>query len=157
MDIETILTKQLEELLNRLEVPYDSVNVKKDTDENPPMYRINIETEDPSVLIGFHGENIHALQHLLKVLAWEQKQEDFNILLDVDNYRKRQEENVINLAERKAEMARKTNKTQVLPPMSPYFRRLVHLQLAKPEYDDLSTKSIGDGNHRQVTILCVAS
>ena len=157
MDIEKSLTNQLEELLNRLEVPYDSVGIQKDTEDNPPIYRINIETEDPSVLIGFHGENIHALQHLLKVLAWEQAREDFNILLDVDNYRKRQEENVINLAERKAEMARKTKKTQGLPPMSPYFRRLVHLYLAKPEYDDLSTKSIGDGNHRQVTILCVAS
>lgn len=156
MDIEKNLKELLEEMLIRLEVPYDSVSIEQDKDEKPPMYRINIKTEDPSVLIGFHGENIHALQHLLKVLAWEKTHENFNILVDVDNYRKRQEENVINLAERKAEMARKTNKTQVLPPMSSYFRRVVHLHLAKPEYDDLSTKSIGEGNHRQVTIVCEA-
>lgn len=157
MDIRKKLQKLLEELLSILEVPYESITVEEDANENPKVYRINIETEDPSVLIGFHGENIHALQHLLKVIAWKATQANFNILVDVDNYRKRQEENVINLAHRKAEMARKTNKTQVLPPMSSYFRRVVHMHLAKAEYNDLSTKSIGNGDHRQVTIVCEVS
>ena len=78
--------------------------------------------------------------------------EDFTIVVDVDNYRKRQEDNVINLAERKVDMARKTTKMQVLPPMSPYFRRVVHLHLTKDQFDDVKTESIGDGDHRQVTI-----
>lgn len=157
MDIAKTLKTITEDLLTQLEVPYDDILIEHDKDENTPVYRINIETEDPSILIGFHGENIHALQHLLKVIVWKQTRGDFNILADVDNYRKRQEENVINLAHRKAEIARKTCKTQVLPPMSSYFRRIVHLHLAQSEYDDLSTQSIGDGNHRQVTIVCNAS
>lgn len=149
MEIENVLKDILEQLLNKLQVPYQTIEIEKEENE---LFRINIESDDPSLLIGFHGENIHALQHLLKVLTWKQVDKDFTILVDVDNYRKRQEDNVINLAERKVDMARKTNKTQVLPPMSSYFRRVIHLHLTKDEFSDVTTESIGDGDHRQVTI-----
>lgn len=153
MDIEKTLQEALEGILINLEVPYDEVGIEKERQKDADLYRINIETEDPSVLIGFHGETIHAMQHLLKVIAWRQTKEDFNILLDVDNYRQRQEENVLNLAKRKVEIARQTNKTQVLPPMSGYFRRVIHLLLTEDEYKDITTESIGEGDHRQVTIV----
>lgn len=149
MEIDKILNETLEQLLTKLQVPFQSIDIEKD-DNN--IFRINIDSEDPSMLIGFHGENIHALQHLLKVISWRQINEEFTILVDVDNYRKRQEENVLNLAERKVDMARKTNKTQVLPPMSSYFRRIIHLHLTRSEFSDVTTESIGDGDHRQVTI-----
>jgi len=153
MDIEKALKEALEGILIKLEVPYDKVLIEKEKQKDLDLYRLNIETEDPSMLIGFHGETIHAMQHLLKVIAWRQTQKEFNILLDVDNYRQRQEENVLNLAKRKVEMARKTKKTQVLPPMSGYFRRVVHLFLNEDEFKDITTESIGEGDHRQVTIV----
>lgn len=153
MDIEKTLMEALEGILVNLEVPYDKVGIEKEKQKDVDLYRINIETEDPSVLIGFHGETIHAMQHLLKVIAWRQTQKEFNILLDVDNYRQRQEENVLSLAKRKVEIARQTNKTQVLPPMSGYFRRVIHLYLNEDEFKDISTESIGEGDHRQVTIV----
>ena len=154
MDIEKAIKEILEHLLIRLEAPYEKVNIEKEKTEENEVYRVNIEAEDPSMLIGFHGETIYSLQHLLKVLAWKKTGSEFNIVLDVDDYRKRQEDNVISLAKRKVDMARKTQKTQVLPPMSPYFRRTVHLFLAQPEFSDIETQSIGDGDHRQVTIIC---
>ncbi|MFC1655662.1 protein jag [Patescibacteria group bacterium] len=153
MEIDKSLKEILETLLIKIEAPFDKIHIDKEKSGDNDLYRINIETEDPSMLIGFHGENIQALQHLLKVIAWKQTKEDFNILLDVDNYRKRQEDNVINLAQRKVDMARKTKKTQVLPPMSPYFRRVVHMYLTEQDFKDIVTESIGDGDHRQVTII----
>ena len=153
MDIEKTLKEALEGILINLEVPYDEVGIEKEKQKDVDLYRINIETEDPSVLIGFHGETIHAMQHLLKVIAWRQTKKEFNILLDVDNYRQRQEENVLNLAKRKVDIARQTNKTQVLPPMSGYFRRVIHLFLNTDDFKDISTESIGEGDHRQVTIV----
>ncbi|MCD6109879.1 KH domain-containing protein [bacterium] len=153
MKTDTTLKEILEQMLIKLEVPFDKVIIKSEDQNGTDLYRINIETEDPSILIGFHGENIHSLQHLVKVIAWKQTQKDFNILLDVDNYRQRQEDNVISLTEKKIEMAKKTKKTQVLPPMSPYFRRVVHLYIANAGYDNIKTESIGNGDHRQVTIV----
>ena len=153
MNIEKSLTEILGNLLNEIEVPFDKFNIERIKTEKVDMYRINIDTEDPGMLIGFHGENIQALQHLLKVIAWKSTEENFNVFLDVDNYRQKQEENVLNLADRKVEMARKTRKTQVLPPMSSYFRRAVHLHLTQDEYKDIMTESIGEGDHRQITII----
>ena len=153
MKIDAVLKDTLEQMLIRLEAPFENVVVEKEDQNGTDLYKLNIETEDPSMLIGFHGENIHSLQHLLKVIAWKKTNEEFNILMDVDNYRQRQEENVISLTERKIELAKKTRKTQILPPMSPYFRRVVHLHIASAGHKNIKTESIGDGDHRQVTIV----
>jgi len=153
MDIEKIINEILEQLLIKLEVPFEKITVEREQSEDNDIYKINIEADDPSMLIGFHGETIHSLQHLLKIISWKKTDAEFNIVLDVDNYKKRQEENVISMAKRKVDMARKTRKTQILPPMSAYFRRIVHLYLTHPEFEDIKTESIGDGDHRQVTIV----
>lgn len=150
MDIEEILKETLEELLNRLGTEYHKITV---TEEEKDDFLINVESEEPSLMIGYHGENIQALQHILKVLVWKKaKNENFNILLDIDDYRKRQEENVITLAERKVEAARKTGRPQKLPPMSPYFRRKVHLYCMGVGFDDIETISEGTDEKRYVVI-----
>ena len=99
MSMEKTIKKILEELLVKLEADFNKVSMK----EEEGIYKINIESDNPSLLIGHHGETIYALQNLLKTLAWKKsKGEEFNILVDIDGYRKRQEENVISLADRKA-------------------------------------------------------
>ena len=90
----------------------------------------------------------------MKTLCWARtkKKKDFNIVLDVDNYRQRQEESVLAIAERKVDFVRKTNRAQSLPPMSGYFRRVIHLRLMEPEFDDVETLSQGDGEARYIII-----
>ncbi len=150
MDIEEILKETLENLLKMLGADYKKISVEEDEKDN---YSINIETDSASILIGYHGENIQALQHLLKVLSWKKtNNENFNIMLDIDDYRKRQEENVINLTQRKIETARKTGQPQSLPPMSPYFRRKIHMHCMGVGFDDIETLSRGEGDKRYVII-----
>jgi spoIIIJ-associated protein len=150
MDLEELLKETLEELLNRLEVEYSNIII---TEEDKGSFDINIKSENPSLLIGHHGDNIQALQHVLKTLIWRKAQnEQFNIMVDVDDYRKRQEENVLNLTERKIDYIRKTGKPQKLPPMSPYLRRKIHMLCMSAGYDDLETNSEGEGDRRYVTI-----
>ena len=145
--METILQETVEEILNRLNSPFRKVKIDKKDD----TYRINIESEEPSLLIGHHGENIFAMQNLLKIMIWNKQPGEYKILLDIDDYRKRQEENIINLADRKADMVKKTMQPQSLPAMSPYFRRVVHLHLAE-KFADLTTESVGEGDYRHITI-----
>lgn len=150
MDIEELLQETLEEILNKLGVQYGKITISQ---EDKDVYSLNIQSDNPSLLIGYHGDNIQALQHLLKVLAWKKcNNENFNILVDVDDYRKRQEENVINLTNRKVETLRKTGKAQILPPMSPYFRRKVHLHCMGAGFDDVETLSEGNGEYRHIII-----
>ena len=145
--METLLQEMIEEILTRMSTPFRKIKIDKRDD----TYRINIESEEPSLLIGHDGENIFALQNLLKIMIWNKQPGEYKILLDVDDYRKRQEENVIKLAQRKADMVLKTQRPQSLPAMSPYFRRLVHLYLAE-KFNTLLTESVGEGDFRHITI-----
>lgn len=152
--MEDLIQETLAELLKNLHVPFRKfkVSVEKNQISGIPLYRIDIDSDEASMLIGYHGENIYALQHILKTLIWRKTNENVFIVLDVDSYRKRQEESVLLLAQRKVETARKTLEDQVLPAMSPYFRRIIHLELAKPEYSDIYSESVGEGDHRSVMI-----
>lgn len=150
MKLENIIQETVEDLLKKIEAKGIKVNVSMEDDN---IYRVNIETEEPSTLIGYHGENIQALQQIAKILCWKKcSDENFSVIIDVDNYRKRQEENVINLAERKVEMVRKMKKSMPLPPMSPYFRRIVHMHLMQPEFSDVETASNGENEMRHIII-----
>jgi spoIIIJ-associated protein len=147
--MDTLIQETLEEILNRLSTPFRKIRIEKRDDNT---YRVNIESEEPSLLIGHHGENMQALQNIVRTILHRKQQDDFNLIVDVDDYRKRQEENVLRLAERKVEAVRKTMHEQSLPPMSAYFRRLVHMHLAQPNFKDISTESLGEGDLRHLTI-----
>ncbi len=147
--METTIQELLEDLLKKLNTPFRRIRVEKKDNES---FRANIESEEPSLLIGYHGENIQALQTIFKILLFKKEPGEYSIVLDVDDYRKRQEENVLKMAERKVENVRKTKHVQSLPPMSPYFRRLVHLHLTGENFKDIETESIGEGDLRYLTI-----
>lgn len=152
--MEDLIQETLAEILKNMGVAFGKFkpSVDKKTPSSSPVYRIDIDSEEASALIGYHGETIAALQHILKTLVWKKANENVFIVLDVDGYRKRQEESVIALAMRKVEAARKSLQDQVLPPMSPYFRRVVHTALTGPEFEDITTESAGEGDRRAVTI-----
>jgi len=150
MDIDEVLHDTLEWLLSSLDMEFDKISINEEENND---YHVNVSSKNPSHLIGYHGENIYALQHMLKTLAWKKTpNERYNISLDVDDYRKRQEENVINLAKRKIEAVRKYGKKVHLPAMSPYFRRKIHLMCMEPGFEDLETLSEGQGDRRHVVL-----
>ncbi len=142
----------IHEMLTKMGISFGDIAVEEL--EDGKMFRVNIESDDSNILIGKHGENMQAFQTIAKLITYKMfpDNKDFSILIDVDNYRKRQEESVIEMANRKADYVRQTGKSQSLPPMSPYFRRIVHMHLMQPEFDDLLTESKGQGSFRQVTI-----
>lgn len=145
--METLIQETVEEILNKLNSPFRKVRLEQ---KDEGAVRVNVESEEPSLLIGHHGENIYAMQNILKTILFR-KGIDVNVILDVDDYRKRQESNVLEMAERKIEALRKTGTMQSLPPMSGYFRRLVHLYIAK-QHEDIATESVGEGDMRYLTI-----
>ena len=151
--MELLIKETLEKLLDILGISYTGVKITKETET---AFYAEIETENSSLLIGWHGETIAAIQHILKCLLWKLGVDSkIKIIVVVDNYKKRQEESVIHLAERKAEVAISSQKEIKLPPMNPYFRRKIHLHLAdSKKYKDLViTESVGEGAQRQVKII----
>jgi len=151
--MELLIKETLEKLLDVMQVSYTGVKISSEKDN---VFYAEIETENSSLLIGWHGETISALQHVLRSLLWKQGADSkTQVVVDVDGYKKRQEESVIRLAERKAEYAAEIQKPVTLPPMNPYFRRKIHMHLAESDkFKDLvSTDSVGAEPNRAVKII----
>lgn len=152
--MQKIIKDTLTDLLDAMDMAYESVNI---TETEPGHYRASIESEEYSpLLIGWHGETITAIQYLLKTLLWRQSQElpeKFFITVDVDDYRQRQEETVDTIAKRKTEEALEKQRSILLQPMSPFFRRKIHMYVAELNNPHLQSESVGEGEDRQVRIL----
>lgn len=149
--METLIIETLGRLLAALSIPFEEVRIRLDGD----VTRVDIVCPEPSRLIGWHGETLNAVQHLLKSMLRTAKNLERApfLVLDVDGYRLMQEEKVKKIAEAKADFVRRTGARVTLSPMSPYFRRIVHMHVANtPELADLATESVGEGDYRQVVI-----
>jgi spoIIIJ-associated protein len=146
-----LIESTLAELLQKLDLRFDSIVVRMEDD----ITRVDIASPDASRLIGWHGETLNSLQHLLKsIIRTKQNLERTPlIIVDIDGYRTLQEEKVKKIADQKADFVRRTGNRIALSPMSPYFRRIVHLYIANhPEMQDLTTESVGEGDYRQIVL-----
>jgi spoIIIJ-associated protein len=152
MDSKTIelVSNTLSEILEKLQFPFTRVEV---LEEENSVIRANIETDRVPFLIGVHGERINALQHILKNVLWKKgAAESVFVVIDVDNYKKSREEKILRMAAEKANMARAMRITQIMPPLDPYLRKLVHTQFTKEEFSDIKTESVGEGTARRLHI-----
>lgn len=147
--MEKKIRKLISEFLVHLGIDFTEVQVEQLDETN---YRVNVISEEPSLLIGHHGDNRHAMQKIIKVMVHQQFGDEINVMFDIDDYCKRQEENVLSIAQQKIKEVQDTGIKSALPPMSPYFRRIVHMFVRDNGYDDIATESIGEGNYRQVVI-----
>ncbi|HLD71265.1 MAG TPA: R3H domain-containing nucleic acid-binding protein [Candidatus Peribacteraceae bacterium] len=139
-------------LLKFLNLEASDIQMKKEEDG---LLRIELQSPNPSRIIGWHGETLNALQHIVKSVIRSQEKLERTpfIVLDVDGYRKMQEEKVCKIAEQKADFVRRTGNRVALQPMSPYFRRIVHVHVANtPSLSDLTTESVGEGDYRQIVL-----
>ncbi len=138
-------------LLDHLTLPHGNVVARMDGDS----VRVDIESSEASRIIGWHGETLNSIQHLAKSIVRTKEKLTGSplIIVDVDQYRAMQEEKVKRIAEAKADLVRRTGNRIALSPMSPYFRRIVHLHIANtPALADLTTESIGEGDYRQIVL-----
>ncbi|MBI4059076.1 KH domain-containing protein [Candidatus Microgenomates bacterium] len=109
-----------------------------------------LSTENPALLIGYHGKTIAALQTLLNVIAYKKLGTTGKILVDVDGWRERREEALVSLAQNAARRARETNIPQPIYNLSPYERRVVHMALA--EEVGVESESEGEGRDRHINV-----
>ncbi len=110
--------------------------------------------EDASLIIGQNGENLRALQHLIRLLVRKKSDNFVRFIVDVNSYKSEKNASVVELAKEMAEKAISEKRAVVLRPMTAYERRLVHMTLA--ENDKVETESVGEGEERKVVIKSVS-
>ena len=144
----------LEELLTRMEIPC-RVSVRRgaarsDGEGSPPVL-LDISGDDLGLLIGWRGETLRALQTAVNLMMGEADSSDGRrIILDVERYRARREDQVRELAQRLALRVKRSGEKYTLDPMHAYERRVIHLTLA--EDPDVKTESFGREPARRVVI-----
>lgn len=144
----TIVKDAIEELLSKMGFSGKVTVLQEQEDEG---ITCEIATnEDSNFLIGQHGVNLQALQHLVRLIVRKHVPEKIRFTLDVNGYRKQKNLSIAQLAQQAAQDAVSQGRAIMMQPMSTYERRLVHLELSKNSA--VVTESIGEGESRKIVI-----
>jgi Predicted RNA-binding protein len=111
--------------------------------------------DDVEPLLASGGEGLSGLEVLTGRIASRQLGRPVYPRLDAEGFRAHQRESLEELALRSAEEAKRTQRPQLLPPLSPAERRLIHLALA--EDPEVETRSEGEGFLKRVAVKPKAS
>ena len=114
---------------------------------------LNIVGDDLGVLIGRQNEVMSALELVTRLMVNQRSHTHSGFVVDVNGHRARRAEALQKLALRMAEQALESGRTMTLEPMPPSERRIVHMTLR--ENPKVTTQSVGEGDHRKVTIIPV--
>jgi spoIIIJ-associated protein len=149
-----VAREMLVELLRHLDIPASVQVSRVDAAQGGGPWILNVQGQGRiTALIGRRGDTLNALQYVLRLMVSHKLQHRINLILDVDGYKAKRAERLRGLANRMAEQALTENRTVVLEPMPPHERRLIHIALrANPA---VTTKSVGEGDARKVTIVPV--
>ena len=141
-----IIKKHSSDLVSRLGFEGEIIVTEKDG----AVY-VNVQMNEPGLLIGKNGEGLDALEHVLRLLVNAEMESDYrNIILDIAGYRGKKVEYVEKMARDKAFAVLSTGIAETLPPMSSYERRVVHMICT--DIAEVETESAGEGRERRVVI-----
>jgi len=117
---------------------------------NRSCFICSITTQtDSRFLIGQHGSNLYALEHLIRSIVYSSGY-NARISIDINDYKAEKDKMIANIAKDAATQASLEKKPIVLRPMNAYERRIVHMNVA--DDDRVETESIGEGDARKVII-----
>ena len=147
---------QLEKIKIIIEALLEKLNVRGEVEfmETGEGTRFLIKTYEGALLIGENGQNLLALNHLVKKIAEHDLNgtDDEKIIfsLDVNDYQAKKIDDLKNLARLNAQRVRYFKKEIILKPMTSFERRIIHAVLT--ESPDITTESVGEEPNRKVVI-----
>ncbi len=153
-EIETI-KKIVSELLHKMTVTVSDSAMEAHLTEagdgaGKDAVRINIQIDQPQVLIGHSGQTLAEFERLVRIILNKQLKKDFYVSLDINQYKAKKIQYLEDLAQTLADQTALTKEEKVLPPMPNYERKIIHAKLAGRS--DVITESRGEGASRCVVI-----
>ena len=132
------------------------VEIKVKAQKEQEVFEVDIETEEPQILIGEGGRTLNEIQYLLKIILRkkfppsEKDSKMFFINLDIAGYKKKKYQRLKELAQSVADEVSLTKKEKTLSSMGAAERRIIHLELA--DRSDVTTESIDQEPERKIVI-----
>lgn len=106
--------------------------------------------EKIALLIGKRGQTLNSLQYLTQLVINRFSNQYLTVILDAEDYRKRRNDTLVQLAQRLAQKALKSGKNVSLEPMPSYERKVIHTALVGNRR--IKTYSDGSEPHRFIVI-----
>ncbi|MBN2085299.1 MAG: Jag N-terminal domain-containing protein [Anaerolineales bacterium] len=151
-DLEAARTV-VQELLERMRVTASTTaewTVPEDEHETRHAL-IEIHGQDLGIMVSRRGEGLAAMQYLARMMVGRKLGRPLPVILDVEGFRRRREQQLRRMARRAAEQAVERGRTITLEPMPSNERRIVHIELRG--HEGVTTESVGVGRQRKVTVV----
>ena len=148
-DIEDTVSNKVEKFLQGM-FQTIGVDISIQTIEETDKLYVEIISDSAGIIIGKRGKTLEALQLITNIIVNKDKDKWIKVILDIENYRDKRENTLTDLAVKVAGKVKKTGKFQILEPMNPFERRIIHMALQNDPR--IFTKSEGAGNLKKVKI-----
>lgn len=146
---KTLLVKKIAKEL--LELMGTKASPKVSEDKETESVVVDIETEEEvGLLIGSRGDTLNSLQTIIGMIFRSRYGEWQRIIVNISDWREKQEERLKDLAIQSAKRAKETKEPQNLYNLSPSQRRIVHIALSEDK--KIETESAGEGRERYLII-----
>ena len=151
--LEVISKKEIidfiKEFINKINNSMD-IDIKTEIKLEENAIKVLLISNNNAILIGKDGRTLNSIQTILRQAIMVQTGFKVNILVDVSNYKERQNYFFAREIKKICKDVLKNHVDAKLDPMNSYKRRIVHNLVN--EYDNLSTFSEGEEPNRYVII-----
>ena len=106
--------------------------------------------EEAGYLIGKGGENLDAIEHLIRLVVNKGTEQPARLFVDLNDYKERRAVVLRERARAAADKVKAAKTMEILEPMNSFERRIIHFELAGR--GDVMTESVGEEPYRQVVI-----
>ncbi|MGT2757159.1 RNA-binding cell elongation regulator Jag/EloR [Streptococcus ovuberis] len=156
LDIQVEKQHQVEdvsaEVASYLQSVLDGMDVEAELDvsHNNRSINIQIETNEPGRVIGYHGKVLKSLQLLAQNYIYNNYSRHFYVSLNVNDYAEHRAEVLQGYAQKVIERVLETGSAYHTDPMSNNERKMIHRIVSK--VDGVTSYSEGNEPHRYVVI-----
>ena len=148
------ITEILTNVLSQLSLSEDQFSIVIADDENISI-SLTLPEDSAGIFVGHHGEGLSALRMIFSLIIFQRFNVWPKLHLNVNDYQERREEILKELAQDAAERSVSLQKEIILPNLSSFERRIIHMFLS--EYPGIKTESRGEVPFRQMVIVPVQS
>ena len=120
-------------------------------DKENDAIKVDVKSEsEVGLLIGKRGDTLFSIQSIIGLYLKQITDEWVRVIVNVGDWREKEEQYLKNLAETTATRAKDTGKDQELYNLNPSQRRIVHMVLS--EIEEVETESQGEGKERYLVV-----
>ena len=151
-DVEAIeeASKEVADYIQKIIYEMD-LEASIDINHNRRHINLQIETQEPGRVIGYHGKVLKSLQLLAQNFLHDRYTKHYSITLNVHDYMEHRAEILIDFTKKTAQRVLESGQSYEMDPMSNIERKIVHKTIAT--IDGVESYSGGDDPNRYVVVV----